>query len=87
MSSTAGNLEREDHKRDAAFNKALHGSSAQVGGGISAMLRKNRTAQKAASEDYFKHWDNKEAKDETPEDRAVRCAAPVVTLGMILTAP
>lgn len=71
MASTASNLEREDHARDAAFNKAMHGSSSQAGGGISAMLRKNRAAQKAASEEYFKHWDNKEAKDETAEDRAV----------------
>lgn len=68
--STASNLEREDHNRDAAFNKAMHGTSAKATGGISAMLRKNTTAQKVASEEYFKHWDNKAAKDETPEDRA-----------------
>lgn len=71
-SSTASNLEREDHSRDAAFNKAMHGSSSTATGGISAMLRKNRAAQQAASDEYFKHWDNKEAKDETAEDRAVR---------------
>ena len=70
-SSATKNLEKEDHARDAAFNKAMHGSSAAAGGGISAMLRKNRSAQQAASEEYFKHWDNKDAKDETAEDRAV----------------
>lgn len=74
-SSTASNLEREDHSRDAAFNKAMHGTSHKSGGGISAMLGKNRAAQQAASDEYFKHWDNKDAKDETPEDRAVGCAA------------
>lgn len=73
-SSTASNLEREDHSRDAAFNKAMHGSSSTATGGISAMLRKNRAAQQAASDEYFKHWDNKEAKDETAEDRAARTA-------------
>ena len=70
-SSNASSLEREDHNRDAAFNKAMHGSSAKATGGISAMLRKNTAAQKVASEEYFKHWDNKAAKDETAEDRAV----------------
>jgi len=70
-SSTASHLEREDHGRDAAFNKAMHGSSAQATGGIAAILKKNTAAQKVASEEYFKHWDNKAAKDETAEDRAV----------------
>lgn len=87
MASTASNLEKEDHARDAAFNKAMHGSSSQAGGGISAILRKNRTAQMAASDEYFKHWDNKEAKDETAEDRAVSCAvAPKAGVGVMLTA-
>lgn len=70
-SSTASNLEREDHSRDAAFNKAMHGKSSNAGGGVAAMMKKNRAAQKVASEEYFKHWDNKAAKDETAEDRAV----------------
>jgi sterol 24-C-methyltransferase len=70
-SSTASNLEREDHSRDAAFNKAMHGTSAKATGGVASILKKNRAAQKAASDEYFKHWDNKAAKDETPEDRAV----------------
>lgn len=71
VSSTASNLEREDHARDASFNKALHGKSAQARGGIAAMLSKGADAQKAAVDEYFKHWDNKAAKDETPEERAV----------------
>ena len=65
------NLEREDHKRDAAFNKAMHGKSAQASGGFSAMFAKGGDAKKAAVDEYFKHWDNKDAKEETEETRAV----------------
>jgi sterol 24-C-methyltransferase len=71
MSSTASGLERENHQRDAAFNKALHGNSATATGGFSAMLRKNHAAKKEAVDEYFKHWDNKQAQDETSDDRAV----------------
>jgi sterol 24-C-methyltransferase len=71
-SSTASNLEREDHKRDADFNKAMHGSSAQARGGIAAMFKKGGAAKQAAVDEYFKHWDNKPAANETAEERAVR---------------
>lgn len=64
-------LEAEDHQRDAAFNKVLHGNSAQARGGLSALRNKDAKAQKAAVEEYFKHWDNKNAADETEEVRAV----------------
>jgi sterol 24-C-methyltransferase len=70
-SSNKANLEQEDHARDAAFNKAMHGSSATASGGIAAMMKKDSAAKKAAVDEYFKHWDNKAAKDETTEDRAV----------------
>ena len=70
-SSTASNLEREDHSRDADFNKAMHGKSAQARGGIAAMFSKGSDAKQAAVDEYFKHWDNQAAKDETPEQRAV----------------
>ncbi|KAM0275028.1 hypothetical protein ACHAQH_007634 [Verticillium albo-atrum] len=72
--STIDTLEREDHKRDADFNKALHGKSAQAKGGIAAMFSKGGDAKKAAVDEYFKHWDNQAAKDETPEQRAARQA-------------
>jgi len=65
-------LEQEDHARDAAFAKALHGKSAQGRGGLASMLGKDKQAQKAAVDEYFKHWDNKEAKEETEETRAAR---------------
>lgn len=70
MAPTA--LEREDKARDAAFNKALHGKSANVRGGLSALRGKDNAAQKAAVDEYFKHWDNKDYADETDADREVR---------------
>ena len=64
-------LEAEDHQRDAAFNKVLHGNSAQARGGLAALRGKDKKAQKAAVDEYFKHWDNKTAGDETDEIREV----------------
>lgn len=64
-------LEKEDKARDAAFNKAMHGNSAKAKGGISAMFSKGADAKKAAVDEYFKHWDNKPAENETAEERAV----------------
>ena len=57
----------------AAFNKVMHGSSAQKRGGFAAMMGKGADGQKAAVDEYFKHWDNKAAKDETEEIRQVSC--------------
>ncbi|OXV11777.1 hypothetical protein Egran_00462 [Elaphomyces granulatus] len=67
-------LEKENHWRDAEFNRALHGKSAESRGGLAAMSRKDTAAQKAAIEEYFKHWDNKAAEDETEETRKARRA-------------
>ncbi len=64
-------LEKEDHARDAAFNKAMHKDSAAAAGGFSAMLKKDKAAQKAAVDEYFKHWDEKAAATETDADREV----------------
>jgi hypothetical protein len=66
------NLEREDHSRDAAFNKAMHKNSSKAEGGFSAMLKKDTAAHQASVDEYFKHWDQKAAKDETDADREVR---------------
>lgn len=71
VASTTNNLEREDKVRDAEFNKALHGKSAQARGGMAAMFAKGYDAKKAAVDEYFKHFDGQSAKDETPEQRAV----------------
>lgn len=67
-------LETEDHSRDAAFNKAMHKNSSSAKGGLTALMQKDTVAQKAAVDEYFKHWDNKSAKDETKEDRDSRTA-------------
>jgi sterol 24-C-methyltransferase len=64
-------LEAEDHKRDAEFNRALHGKSAEASGGFAALRNKDAEAQKAAVDEYFKHWDNKDAETETEETREV----------------
>ncbi|CAK7199261.1 Delta(24)-sterol C-methyltransferase [Sporothrix eucalyptigena] len=72
MPAAKQGLETEDHQRDADFNKALHGASAQAKGGISAMFTKDREAKKLAVEEYFKHFDNKKAENETKEDREAR---------------
>ena len=65
-------LETEDHSRDAAFNRAMHGKSANERAGMFAMMKKDSTAHKAALDEYFKHWDNKSADDETGDTRAQR---------------
>lgn len=49
----------------------MHKDSANAQGGFSAMMKKDKVAQKAAVDEYFKHWDNKAAKDETEETREV----------------
>ncbi|KAL2827339.1 S-adenosyl-L-methionine-dependent methyltransferase [Aspergillus cavernicola] len=66
--------EQEDHHRDAAFNIALHGRSANVRPGLAAMRGKNSKAQEAAVNEYFRHWDNKKAAEETEEIRELRRA-------------
>ncbi|KAK1496955.1 hypothetical protein CCUS01_13236 [Colletotrichum cuscutae] len=59
--------------KDATFEKILHkGTSKDVG--MSAMLKKDYEAQKAATDEYFSHWDNKSAQKETKEDRHARTA-------------
>ncbi|KAK1991277.1 hypothetical protein LX36DRAFT_685565 [Colletotrichum falcatum] len=59
--------------RDATFDKVLHGDTAKTAG-MSAMLKKDHDAQKAATDEYFRHWDNKSAQKETKEDRDARAA-------------
>jgi sterol 24-C-methyltransferase len=67
-------LEAQNKERDAAFNKAMHGKSAQATGGLRAMFAKGSDAKQLAVDEYFKHWDNKAARDETEETRAARTA-------------
>lgn len=72
-------LEQEDHARDAAFMKALHGKSAETAGGFASMLSKDREAKKLAVDEYFKHFDNKRAETETDADREVSLPAAIAT--------
>lgn len=62
-------LEAEDHQRDAAFNKIMHGESAKATGGVAAMFAKNKEAKTLAVNEYFKHFDKKTAETETTADR------------------
>ena len=66
-------LEAEDHSRDAAFNKAMHGKLEQKG--FRSMISKDHAAHKAAADEYFKHWDDKSAETETLEVREVRLSS------------
>ncbi|KAK0106679.1 Delta(24)-sterol C-methyltransferase [Cadophora gregata f. sp. sojae] len=65
-------LMKEDHERDAAFSKAMHGKSVEEESAFMAMLKKDSGSQSAAADAYFKHWDNKDAKVETEKDRSER---------------
>jgi hypothetical protein len=64
-------LEREDKSRDASFSKVLHGNVNERGGFMS-MLGKDSASKKEAVDEYFKHWDNKNADVETEETRKAR---------------
>lgn len=63
------------------FENIMHKKTAHMDEGFSAMLKKDKEAQRAAVAEYFQHWDNKEAKNETQEDREVRIQA---TLGICI---
>lgn len=65
-------LEKEDKERDAQFKQALHGKTGEGRGGLIAAMGKNKEAQKAAVDEYFKHWDNKASAEETEETRKAR---------------
>ncbi|CAK1360050.1 Sterol 24-C-methyltransferase erg-4 [Cercospora beticola] len=65
-------LEKEDKERDAQFKQALHGKTGEGRGGLIAAMGKNKDAQKAAVDEYFKHWDNKASAEETEEIRKAR---------------
>ncbi|KAB8338800.1 hypothetical protein FH972_021745 [Carpinus fangiana] len=73
-SATTTALEKEDRERDAAFNKLMHGKSAKERAGILSMMNKDTAAHNASYDEYFKHWNNKTAAEETPEIREARRA-------------
>ncbi|KAM0522346.1 hypothetical protein ACHAPE_001935 [Trichoderma viride] len=63
-----------DQVKNMAFDKILHKSSSTSQGGLSAMINKDNEAHKAAVAEYFQHWDDKKAEDETEEVRQSRVA-------------
>lgn len=67
----ASTLETENHGRDKDFAKAMHKDSSAEGNHFMAWMKKDKDAQKLAVDEYFKHWDNKTAEDETEEVREV----------------
>ena len=65
------NLEEENHQRDAEFNRAMHGVSAQEPSQFMAMLKKDAKAHQFSSDEYWKHWEHRKADTETEQDREV----------------
>ncbi|KAK3191970.1 Delta(24)-sterol C-methyltransferase [Lecanicillium sp. MT-2017a] len=65
-------LLRADEARNSAFDKVLHGSASESKRGVRAMMGKDNAAHAAAMQEYFQHWDNKDAKDETEDVRQSR---------------
>ncbi|KAK6851149.1 hypothetical protein PG987_000783 [Apiospora arundinis] len=63
-----------DMAKMSAFDNALHRNSNKAQGGLRAMMNKNSAAQNVAVEQYFQHWDDKKAEDETEEIRQARTA-------------
>ncbi|KAK8069512.1 Sterol methyltransferase [Apiospora phragmitis] len=63
-----------DIAKMSAFDNALHRNSNKAQGGLRAMMNKNSAAQNVAVEQYFQHWDDKKAEDETEEIRKARTA-------------
>jgi hypothetical protein len=74
QTSGKASLTEQEKLQHAEFSKALHGSSVEKSAGLRAMFGKGSDAKKLAVDEYFKHWDNKAAKDETVADRAVSFA-------------
>lgn len=61
-----------DHAQMSAFDTALHRGSTKAQGGLRAMMNKDGAAQNVALNEYFHHWDDKKAEDETKEIREAR---------------
>lgn len=55
-----------------AFDRVLHKNSSNSQGGLRAMINKDNEAHKAAVGEYFQHWDDKKAEDETEAVRQAR---------------
>ncbi|QPG74814.1 Delta(24)-sterol C-methyltransferase [Brettanomyces nanus] len=56
-------LAPKEFKKDKDFAHALHGKTATESTGLGALAHKNKEAEQAALDGYFKHWDGKTDKD------------------------
>jgi len=56
----------------SAFDSVLHGDSADIHGGLRAMMRKDKAYHKHAMAEYFEHWDDHSAENETKDVRLSR---------------
>ena len=65
--SSAAQETSELRQRQAEFTKELHGDDIGSKTGLSALISKNKNAQKEAVDKYLKHWDGK--LDEDAENR------------------
>lgn len=72
--STSKELITADIARMSAFDNVMHRDSNKSQGGLRAMMNKNSAAQNIAVEQYFQHWDDKKAEDETDDIRHARTA-------------
>jgi len=72
MVTSSQQLITSEQARNSAFDHALHGTSGTGQGGLKAMMSKDNGARKAAMDQYFQHWDDKKAEDETTEVRQAR---------------
>ncbi|KAL3961348.1 hypothetical protein ACCO45_002871 [Purpureocillium lilacinum] len=61
-----------DQAKNSAFDGILHRNSNKSQGGFRAMMNKDNSAHVAAVEEYFQHWDDKAAENETEAVRQAR---------------
>ena len=70
-------LSDEDDLKEVAFSSALHGRPIADNGGITALRKKDPKAHKIAVDEYFQHWGNTTACDESQDARLVRKLMPL----------
>ncbi|KAH8819289.1 S-adenosyl-L-methionine-dependent methyltransferase [Xylogone sp. PMI_703] len=72
MRNISKELISAEQARNSAFDTVLHQSSSKSKGGLRAMMKKDSSANAAAIDEYFQHWDDKTAEEETEEIREAR---------------
>lgn len=60
--------------KNSTFDTILHRSSVKSEGGLRAMMHKSSVANVAAVDEYFQHWNDKGAEEETDIIRQARTA-------------